>query len=181
MSTTADREVTPRSSIAQHVMESAAMRDALATPIPGGEWPEDTKYRAAAQPKAIAGVLVEHIHKHLVNAEIGFLYREKITGRGDSVVLGKASAVSGKLHHYSKLDLLVEINWEAWGKLTPDQRVALMDHELEHFKRDDEKGTYYLVDHDVEEFSSIVRRWGLWLPDLKRFEAAMAQLNLGLD
>jgi hypothetical protein len=64
------------------------------------------------------------------------------------------------------------------------QRVALVDHELCHFGREeDDKGnrSWVLVSHDIEEFKGIVERWGLWRPDLVVFSGAVVHAHqLGL-
>lgn len=166
------------SSIVEAMMDSAAMRQALATTLLGN-WPEDRKFQAAEQPKAVAQVLIEAIHKHLVNVPIGFLYRETLAKR-DREELAISSRVGGKLNWYSRLEFLVEINWSTWSTLTKEQRVACMDRALCHFSvEDSEKGTrYVLVAPDVEEFGAVVRRWGLWRPALRKFEAAIAQRDL---
>jgi hypothetical protein len=69
-------------------------------------------------------------------------------------------------------------NWQAWAQLTPPQRIALVDHELAHCEQTDAGWT--MAGHDVEEFRSIVGRWGLWTPDLREFHttASHAQTDL---
>jgi putative metallopeptidase len=53
------------------------------------------------------------------------------------------------------------------------QRRALVDHELNHLNIDIDTGKYSLLPHDLEEFSGIVRRHGLWRDSVKFFiEAA---------
>lgn len=140
---------------------------ALSTAIPGN-WPEDESYLGADQPGAIAGVVIEPLHPQLALAKIGYLFREKMERRGQ-VRLGTAAKASSKVLFLTGLDFLIEFNWQAWRELTPKQRIALVDHELCHCERDIEKGVYTLRHHDVEEFSEIVRRWGLWTPDLCGF------------
>lgn len=162
--------------IAKDLLELRAMKDALATVVPGGEWPEDQKVRNAEQPKEIGHVLVNKVHRHLVNVSIGYLYVEKMGG-DRRVVLAKASKTSGPLAFYSKHEFLVRVNWSLWKPMKPEHKVALIDHELCHFGRDDNEN-YVMIDHDVEEFTAIVQRWGLWRADLKKMAAVMAQRDL---
>jgi hypothetical protein len=139
------------------------------------EWDDLVTYAKCPQAAAIGAVLVSVLHTDLVNANIGYLFREKLSDR-DRTRLAQASRVSGKLAFYSDLDLMIEVNWEAWRFLSDERRIALIDHELCHFAEhiDDEgECSYKLVSHDVEEFSSIVRRWGLWKLDLERFGKAV--------
>lgn len=127
-------------------------------------WKPDDDFIKAEQPEAIGKVLVQAIHNHLLNAKILYLFRKEIKGRG-RIVLAKASKAAGKLNFLQEWDLCIDVNWTAWAHLYPGQRVALIDHELCHFDRDTDKqgrSVYGLVPHDVEEFTSIVRRWGTW-------------------
>ena len=34
-----------------------------------------------------------------------------------------------------------------------------------------------MVPHDVEEFSAIVEKWGLWMPDLERFGKVVTEAS----
>lgn len=66
-----------------------------------------------------------------------------------------------------------------------EQRAALLDHELCHagVRIDDRTGepvtdergrtVYRLVKHDIEEFSAIVNRRGIWKRDIELFAAAL--------
>jgi hypothetical protein len=148
---------------------------ALATPLLG-KWNEDQAFHDAEQPAAIGAALVKVLHTNLRHATIGYIFREKIETRG-RIVLGKASRITGKLEYFSNLDLLIEINWLAWGALSDRQRIALIDHELLHFEMDvkDDGEKYVLAPHDLEEFNSIARRWGSWRPSIAHFQNALGQ------
>ena len=138
-----------------------------------GVWPDGTKFEVAAQPKAIAQALIGVLHTHLANARIEYLYRETLA-KGGRLRLGVASRASAKLAYLAEVDFLLEFNWSTWGKLSPPQRIALVDHELSHCGRDSDSGNWVTIRCDVEEFAQIVLRWGLWTPDLRVFSAAMA-------
>lgn len=155
-------------SIAESALTCRAMEQALQTPLPATWMKDDPTYRAAEQCQEIGRVLVDKIHKHLVNCSIGYVFKQSLTD-----AWAKASLVSGKLHFYSGHDALIEVNWEAWKKLKPRQRVALIDHELCHFGRDDE--AIVMQHHDVEEFGAIIVRWGPWEPSLVAFHRVMVE------
>lgn len=145
-----------------------------------GAWPDDkAPFLSAPQAEAIGKVLVGALHPHLVNAKIVYLYREDMKRRG-RVRLGVATKAGTKLVYLAGCDFVLDFNWTYWGKLTPVQRIALVDHELTHCARGPEGEGWAVLAHDVEEFSSIVQRWGLWTPDLLQFNAAAksAQINL---
>jgi len=68
------------------------------------------------------------------------------------------------------------INAEVWEMLTPKEKVALVDHELEHCCQEDDK--YFIQGHDVEDFLAVIKRNGFWTPDLKKIEAEAVQGKL---
>jgi hypothetical protein len=147
----------------------AAMHDP-SDPI-GLEWPlEEVKLARAYAPESIAQILIDALPAHipLRGAPIAYLWRPSITRHG-KITLGTASVASAKIAHFGDVAFLIEINYEAWQLLSYTERVALMDHELCHCIYDVETERPKLCPHDVEEFGSIVARWGLWKPDLERF------------
>lgn len=161
-----------------------ALKKALTTEYPmtrkADEDEEGEAYREARQPEAIGRVLVCHVHRHLKNYEVGYLYREKIERNGRTV-LGKASKVGAKLKHFSNLDFLIEINRRAWAVLSQRQRVALVDHELAHCgteTTEDGEDKLVMIAHDLEEFNAIVQRWGIWQPDIAAFAKVLQQPDL---
>lgn len=152
---------------------------ALNTPVPE-IWPEAEKFLPANCPEAVAKVLIQSpLHNRLVNASVAYVFREEITQSG-RVKGGVASKASGKLAYFTGHDFVIEFNHTVWLHLTPEQRIALVDHELAHCERDEETGAWTMRDHDVEEFSDIVGRWGLWTPDLRGFGAAIKHAQLDL-
>lgn len=146
-----------------------------------GAWPEGEQYAVADQPAAIGRVLIKALHGHLLTAKIAYLFREDMQRR-DRIRLGVAGKAAAKLRFLADYDFVIEFNWTAWRQLTTEQRIALVDHELCHCDLDVEKGDFAIRHHDVEEFGSIVRRWGLWKLDLQSFgpvvQEAMAQMSL---
>jgi hypothetical protein len=143
------------------------------------EWPENTAYVDARQAEAIAGTLRPVLHQHLKGARIVHLFKERL-----SDCSGKASKASPKLQYLANLDFMVEYCWTTWRTLSGTQRIALVDHELTHFDRDIEKEKWVMKEHDIEEFGSIVSRWGLWHPRLVQFGGAVQdrlQTELALE
>lgn len=147
------------------------------------EWPDDkAPFVSAPQAEAIGTVLISALHPHLVEAKIAYLFREGMQRRG-RVRLGVAQKAGTKLVYLAGFDFVLDFNWTYWGKLTPVQRIALVDHELTHCARGPEGEGWAVRAHDVEEFSSIVERWGLWTRDLVDFSTAAreSQINLFAD
>lgn len=142
------------------------------------EWPEGAKYLEAPQCSAIAELMIPRLHKHLVGALIGYVFREEMAGRS-RVVLAKAAKAGGALAWLTGYDFLISFNFNRWLELELGARCALVNHELSHFEKDHETGKFFVVGHDLEEFHAIVRRWGFWKPDLVSFaEVVKVQLEL---
>jgi hypothetical protein len=145
-----------------------------------GAWPDDQPaYVAAPQAEAIATVLIGALHAHLAPAAITYTFRQDMQRRG-RVRLGVAAKASAKLTYLAGFDFVLDFNWTYWGKLSPLQRVALVDHELTHCVRGPEGQGWAVASHDVEEFASIVERWGLWTPDLREFHRASVRAQIDL-
>jgi predicted metallopeptidase len=142
-----------------------------------------TTYWNADEVRDIAQPLIEQFHEHLLVATILYVFRSEATETKSRVVLGTARKVTGLNAYLAFRELLndtrqaftfyvIEIAHDTWQKLTGPQRIALVDHELSHIGRDG------MIGHDVEEFSSVVARHGLWKPDLKELKRAMDQPSL---
>jgi hypothetical protein len=87
-------------------------------------------------------------------------------------------------------DFLITLNAEWWGQATDREREILVAHEVSHcgqaldtygmprFNRQTAAPILSMVEHDVEEFNWIVRRYGPWKGDIQAFLDAAAE---GLD
>lgn len=132
------------------------------------EWPEGERLLRARGPEAMAEILIKAFHISIRRRAIAYLWKENM-GDGARVKLGHAQRASATVKFLGEVDFVLCFNHSAWKILTFEQRVALVDHELMHCDVDSESGNPILVHHDVEEFGLIVRRWGLWKPDLRSF------------
>lgn len=165
------------------------------------------QFRPAPEVERIARELINTVseHNHLAPANLVYLWRtgSPWTSRG-RIVLGQAKLLGALdrhlLTHQQQLRaggsltvddgqaddepqvLTVIINGDEWPDLTPEQRKALVDHELCHFDLNHDTGRWQIVGHDVEEFAGVIRRHGLWLDDIRRFahvaKDAIVQLSL---
>ena len=129
-------------------------------------------------------IRIKH-HEHLHDAEISYLMTKKPMSRGGKVIAGKAKLSKGLLGFYSRADFIIIIQAEAWDEADVPKRQALVDHELCHCTYEPEEDgskTWALREHDVEEFTKIIDRHGLWKEDLQSFGQAVGrQLELGLN
>jgi hypothetical protein len=140
------------------------------------------------EPWLLLRQLVSEHHHHLAEASFALAWEKGVKKDVDGLVVlgrcGKASDLSRELVDY---DLIILLNAEAWSRLEPSQRRALMDHELCHAQvatrkdgepRRDERDrlVYRIRHHDIEEFREIVERHGLYKADLEKFvKAAQAK------
>lgn len=134
----------------------------------------------------LADLIVEH-HEDLEQARIALAWctswQPDVDGR---VTLGKCKKASDLDRELSQWDFIILLRKSFWTeeRVTLAQRRALLDHELCHaaVKLDgngepviDERGrrVYRVRKHDLEEFTAVVERHGLWKRDLEMFAAAM--------
>lgn len=136
-------------------------------------------------PEEVVALMQELVDKHhppLKNARIGVLFRETGVMRNGKRNLGQASKVTAKVQALldEPLDFLIWVAADWWlDEATPQQRRALLDHELMHCAWS-ENG-WMIRGHDIEEFALIVERYGLdWRGDYEseRFARAVHRTQL---
>lgn len=113
-------------------------------------------------------VIVEKHMDHLVNVGIGYmLVGENINDR----TAGRCIKAGRELKFFSGFDFIIQMSQDIWEKLNDEVKFILTYHELKHIgvkEKDDGSVTYYLVDHDVQDFSDIINEHGIgWLQLLK--------------
>jgi Putative phage metallopeptidase len=156
-------------------------------------------FEESVEVRQVAEKIIDEHHPHLKDAKhvIGFYERD-----GKSDWAGKAKKCTAFERHVTDYMLFVFINKDAWSYLLPEQKEALVDHELCHFSRsyykehDKEKDewitkyedatdpdSWSIREHDVEEFSDIIKRHGLWETGIENFAEAVreADYQMNLD
>ena len=148
--------------------------------IPRDEGPGPEMY-------ALLGRLIQRDHEHLRNARIALAWstawKPDVDGR---VTLGRCKRVGDPDREIMGLDFVILLSADFWqhSDVSDAQREALLDHELSHAEvaydpagepQEDEHGrvVYRMRKHDVEEFSGVIRRHGLYKRDLEDFAAAL--------
>jgi Putative phage metallopeptidase len=137
-------------------------------------------YSPAESVQAVAQSLMATYHPELATARITYLFIDRVPKKGGREVFGKAVKVSGRWESLTELDFIVEVSLPKWNDLSEDQRIALVDHLLERcFGEEDDDGafTWALREPDVQEFSTILKRHGIWNESLTSF----VQVAQGLD
>lgn len=133
-------------------------------------------------------------HSELVEAgfRIESVFMDKIPMSSGRLVAGRARRVSGLTAWWAEFGGnperceryeagvvfgVVEIAWPIWAGLKSHQQVALVDHELCHFRVDwdAEPPGLKVRGHDFEEFAQVIRRRGLWSSAAQLAANAMAE------
>jgi hypothetical protein len=153
-------------------------------------------YSPADEPRKIGYELIKKHHDHLSGRRVEFLFVERkdkdgnsqaITRRGKNLY-GQAKLVTGLNAYLGTHDLdelqpffVILIIKHFWTNASDLFKQALVDHELCHCEYDSETDKYSTVDHDVTEFTQIVKRHGLWNPGVEAFVKSAKQQSLAFD
>jgi hypothetical protein len=128
--------------------------------------------------REMANDVIAHHHPHLADANFVFLMRSPTAKSKGKAVLGTAKKATPehKALYLGEVDFIVTLAGAEWKDMTNRARRALLDHELCHCVGDSMKG-WSMRGHDVEEFSEIIERHGLWHGDLEKVGEKVRQLN----
>jgi hypothetical protein len=149
------------------------------------------EYQPAREVEDVARRLINDYHPHLASVRIDYIFcTEQLKEKG-KVVWGRAKKVSGLNAWLASEDrnpdaatpdefFVVEIHLGTWLMLDEKSKKALVDHELHHLDVDIDTSKLSLLPHDLEEFNSIVRRYGLWRDDIEFFIRAANGKERGL-
>lgn len=137
---------------------------------------KEDKFEPAPEVESIARDLIYKYHSRLVNAKIKYVFRHGSWTSKKRETLGQAIKVSGVNQFLTGLDFIIMINAEVWCMLNDKEKIALVDHELEHCC--EEEGKYFVQGHDVEDFIAVIKRNGFWTPDLRKLENEAIQGKL---
>ena len=130
------------------------------------------QFDPADEVEQLAKRLIPKYHSHLASAKLAYLFKNKSIKSKNREVVATAKTIGKDMHALSGYDFLITTAYPTWQELSDKQKLAVIDHELEHcFVEDDEKTgdtKYSILPHDVEEFGSIIKRHGLYTTDLVR-------------
>lgn len=135
--------------------------------------------------------LIDSFHGDLRQARIGLAWctswNADVDGR---VTLGKCKKASDLDREIATYDFIILLRKAFWqhDAVTPQQRRALLDHELHHAapkldktgeqQRDErDRPVWRIRKHDIEEFTPIVERYGAWTRDLEQMFAALLRAS----
>lgn len=137
-------------------------------------------YIVHEEAEQLAETLIPAYHPHLTGIKIAHLLKlmpvpkqskkpKKQPRQGRKITMAKTSKVSAKMQALAAQDFkfVIEYDSNIWEGLDADKKRALVDHELCHAGNDADG--CYLRHHDLEDFSSIISRHGMWRNDIIRF------------
>lgn len=139
-----------------------------------------TEFLPAPEVEEIARQLIAKHHPHLVEAKIGYLFRTGPWVTKGQQKYGHAHKPGPRDRQLTGLDFVVVIGRESWDRFTPEQRMAAVDHELAHCGCEDRKDgsrAWVIWPHDLEEFTAIVKRHGLWTYNAIQFGRVAAEAH----
>jgi hypothetical protein len=126
--------------------------------------------------------LIAAYHIPLAAYNIALLFKPKAWKSKGKMGIGKAHICGAQEKLLSGVHATITVALAWWDEFaTPEQQVALLDHELSHFTVDtsnEDAPELQIVGHDVEEFVAIWRRHGAWTAGLEKAEE---QLRLPFD
>lgn len=156
----------------------------------------ETVIRPALVAQELAVDLIEEHHDHLEEARLLWLFTTAKSTRGGRAVLGSSKRLgalarfmsSGNESIRSGYDFVLQISEQEWQTLKDPQKLALVDsllcrcqvREVENKQTGEVSKAWCTVSPDVEEFSAVILRHGLWLPELRTFGKAIGSKQLRL-
>lgn len=150
-----------------------------------------TVIRSAISAQELATDLIDDHHEHLQRARILWLFTNSKRTRGNRVVLGTSNRTnalqrylsSGNVSVEKGSDFIVLIDSTRWETSLKTQREAMVDHllcrmqlrEVVNKRSGKITHTWTTVAPDIEEFTDVILRHGVWLPEQQRFVKAIQQ------
>jgi len=147
------------------------------------------EYSPAEEVAEVARDLIDGDHTHLSTVRVEYVFASEPLKEKGKIVWGRAKKVGGlnawlaagtRKHDASQPEefFVIEICKRTWDQLDDKSRKALVDHELTHCEVDLDTSKLSIRPHDLEEFNSIVRKYGLWRADVKLFVDSVKQKQL---
>ena len=148
-----------------------------------------TTYRPAPAVARIAAELIAEHHPDLDGIRIDYVFRDPAAKSKGAPVWGSARKVSGLTAYLASNPqerpadtgdtedfFVIEIAERTWAIISEAQKRGLVDHELSHCRvtwNDDGDMALSIAPHDLEEFTAVVTRHGLWTPNVADVATAL--------
>ena len=140
----------------------------------------------------ISTIVVEH-HPDLAEAKIAVAWHlSRKPDQDGRMSLGTTKLVGNLERELMEHDFVIVLVKEFWDdpNVTDDQRQALLDHQLSRAARvlgkdgepvedERERKRYRLVKPDLQEFSAVVKRRGMYRKEIEKFYQALQSAKQG--
>lgn len=134
------------------------------------------KFAWANDAAEIGNKLIEDHHRHLLDEKIAYVFKNADMKSRGQIIATAEEVVSAKNKFLTEQDFLIIISKPVWDTAKDAKtKQAIIDHALTHCQVETlESGDKRrrIVPHDVQEFASIITRWGLWTEGLKKMDKA---------
>jgi hypothetical protein len=158
-------------------------------PIPHQSQFKGEDFLPAPEVERIAKAMIAELpeFEHLQEWRIRYAWKREGGKKLGKLTLGTCTKTGGLIRFFGECDFVVAISADNCFALTNWDLEVLIYHELCHAgsKDTEEKDAEgepifvpVLLPHDVEEFSSVVRRYGPWKPELRELGTAYDQAPL---
>ena len=128
-------------------------------------------YKMAPEAEARAKDVIEEYHPHLASADIVYIFRVGKWRCKHRTITGKALVAPQVWRFVGGCDLVLILSEVIYKNLSDKGKSALLDHELSHFNEPtaDNRGALFWTtrDHDVREFSAVVKRHNICMSNLR--------------
>ena len=139
------------------------------------------EYTRATEVYPLATEIISAYHEHLLPIRIEYAFVSPTPKQKGALILGHARILRGLSALWASEEgqdfFVVVLARNVWERGDDAFRRALLDHELCHCKVTDE-GKLVTIGHDVEEFSEVIQRHGLWKEDIRTFMDELKQQDL---
>lgn len=97
------------------------------------------------------------------HVRVAFLVSDKEKRKNGKLILGECAKVPHKYKWCVPYDFCITMYTENILHFTEEQKKILMYHELSHIgvNEDGNEPSFYIVPHDIEEFTDIIKKYGL--------------------
>jgi hypothetical protein len=128
-------------------------------------------YKMAPEVAELATRIIEEHHPYLKEADIVYLFKAGRWCNKGRTITGKALVAPEMWRFVGGCDLVLILSEVIYKNLSAEGQAALIDHELSHFCEPTAgKGgilCWSLRDHDVREFSAVVKRHKICMSNLR--------------
>jgi len=145
------------------------------------------RYEESVNLKNLAQDLIQKHHDPLKILKIAYEFRDEAAVSNGKVIAGKCIRVDDRNYTLHGYDIIIEIARDVWDEATSQFQIAVLDHELTHvgirFEETGEEQRDAKTDriktfirmHDIEEFASVLERYGEYHASLRAFLEAFAR------